>query len=140
VILGQCYPNGESPAIGRVVVLDAGLPVTTTGYQLDRRCGSGLQAVLNGVMQIEAGRSNVVIAGGVESMSQAEYYATAMRWGARGENQQFYDRLAPGRVTAGGRRTGPCSLRAGDVIITCVTVDDCWPKAYTRDQRSCPAT
>ena len=45
VILGQCYPNGEAPAIGRVAALDAGLPVEVTGLQLDRRCGSGLQAV-----------------------------------------------------------------------------------------------
>jgi acetyl-CoA C-acetyltransferase len=47
LILGQCYPNGEAPAVGRVVALNAGLPVTATGYQLDRRCGSGIQAVIN---------------------------------------------------------------------------------------------
>src|SRR5689334_19737187 len=46
VIFGQCYPNGEAPAIGRVAGLDAGLPVTVPGLQLDRRCGSGLQAVI----------------------------------------------------------------------------------------------
>src|SRR3954466_2346850 len=45
VLLGQCYPNGEAPAIGRVAALDAGLPIEVTGLQLDRRCGSGLQAV-----------------------------------------------------------------------------------------------
>jgi acetyl-CoA C-acetyltransferase len=39
VILGQCYPNGEAPAIGRVAALDAGLPAEVPGYQLDRRCG-----------------------------------------------------------------------------------------------------
>ena len=43
VILGQCYPSGEAPAIGRVAALDAGLPVTVTGQQIDRRCGSGLR-------------------------------------------------------------------------------------------------
>ena len=46
VLLGQCYPSGEAPAIGRVAALDAGLPVAVPGLQLDRRCGSGLQAVL----------------------------------------------------------------------------------------------
>ena len=46
VILGHCYPTMEAPAIGRVAALDAGLPVTVTGVQIDRRCGSGLQAVL----------------------------------------------------------------------------------------------
>lgn len=102
VLLGQCYPNGEAPAIGRVAALDAGLPVTVTGYQIDRRCGSGLQAVLNGAMQVQTGVSDVVIAGGVESMSQAEYYTLAMRWGARAQDVALYDRIARGRVTAGG--------------------------------------
>ena len=46
VVLGQCYPNGEAPAIGRVAALDAGLPVDVPGLQIDRRCGSGLQAVM----------------------------------------------------------------------------------------------
>jgi acetyl-CoA C-acetyltransferase len=102
VLLGQCYPNGEAPGIGRVAALDAGLPVTTTGLQLDRRCGSGLQAIIYGAMQVQAGVSDVVLAGGVESMSQAEYYTTSMRWGSRAENVTMYDRLARGRVTAGG--------------------------------------
>src|SRR5881398_941562 len=52
VILGQCYPNGEAPAIGRVAALDAGLPVEVSGLQVDRRCGSGLQAVLYACMQV----------------------------------------------------------------------------------------
>ena len=47
VIFGQCYPNGEAPAIGRVAALDAGIPVTVPGLQIDRRCGSGLQAALD---------------------------------------------------------------------------------------------
>lgn len=102
VLLGQCYPNGEAPAIGRVAALDAGLPVSVTGYQLDRRCGSGLQAIINAAMQIQTGASEIVLAGGVESMSQAEFYTNAMRWGARAENVVMFDRLARGRVTAGG--------------------------------------
>jgi acetyl-CoA C-acetyltransferase len=102
VILGQCYPNGEAPGIGRVAALDAGLPVTATGYQLDRRCGSGLQAVINASMQVQTGASDIVLAGGVESMSQSEFYTTAMRWGARSESVPMYDRLARGRVTSGG--------------------------------------
>ena len=52
VILGHCYPSSEAPAIGRVVALDAGLPVTVPGMQLDRRCGSGLQAVIQACMQV----------------------------------------------------------------------------------------
>ena len=103
VILGQCYPNGEAPAIGRVAALDGGLPVTVPGQQIDRRCGSGLQAVINATMQVRSGASDLILAGGVESMSQAEYYTNAMRWGARGENVELIDRLARGRVTPGGR-------------------------------------
>lgn len=102
VILGQCYPNGEAPAIGRVAALDAGLPVTVPGTQLDRRCGSGLQAILNAAMQVQTGASDLILAGGVESMSQAEFYTLDLRWGARGGESALHDRLARGRVTSGG--------------------------------------
>jgi acetyl-CoA C-acetyltransferase len=102
VILGQCYPNGEAPAIGRVAALDAGLPTEVPGIQLDRRCGSGLQAILLACMQVETGVAEVVLAGGVESMSQAEFYALGLRWGIRGGAVRLEDRLARPRVTAGG--------------------------------------
>lgn len=102
VILGQSSPNGESPAIGRVAALDAGLPTSVTGLQIDRRCGSGLQSVIQAVMQVETGASDVIFAGGAESMSQAEYYTTGMRWGTKGNDVTFYDRLARARVTPGG--------------------------------------
>jgi len=103
VIFGQCYPNGEAPAIGRVAALDAGLPATVPGQQLDRRCGSGLQAVLDAAMRVQTGAADLIIAGGVESMSRAEYYTETMRWGAKGGPAALHDRLARGRVTAGGR-------------------------------------
>ena len=102
VILGQCYPNGEAPAIGRVAALDAGLPVEVPGWQLDRRCGSGLQAVLTAAMQVQTGVAEVILAGGAESMSQAEFYTVDARWGIRGNGTMLHDRLARGRVTAGG--------------------------------------
>jgi len=102
VVVGQCYPNGEAPAIGRVAALDAGLPVEVPGFQLDRRCGSGLQAVLLAAMQVQTGVSDLVIAGGAESMSQAEFYARGIRWGIRSESVELTDRLARARVTAGG--------------------------------------
>jgi len=102
VIFGQCYPNGEAPAIGRVAALDAGLPISVPGLQLDRRCGSGLQAVLDAAMRVQTGVADVVIAGGAESMSQVEYYSTAIRWGARGADVTLHDRLNRARETAGG--------------------------------------
>ncbi len=102
VILGHCYPNGEAPAIGRIAALDAGLPVEVGGVQVDRRCGSGLQAVVNAVMQVAAGVNDTIIAGGTESMSGVEYYATGLRWGRPGAEIKLMDRLARARVTAGG--------------------------------------
>jgi acetyl-CoA C-acetyltransferase len=102
VILGQCYPNGEAPAIGRVAGLDAGLPIEVPGLQLDRRCGSGLQATMLGCMQVQTGVADLVLAGGAESMSQAEFYAMGLRWGIKGGGVRLEDRLARPRVTAGG--------------------------------------
>jgi acetyl-CoA acetyltransferase family protein len=104
VVLGQCYPNGEAPAIGRVAALDAGLPVAVPGFQVDRRCGSGLMAVITAIMQVQTGAADVVLAGGVESMSQVEIYSTTARWGSRGDGVFLHDRLARARVTAGGVR------------------------------------
>jgi acetyl-CoA C-acetyltransferase len=102
VVLGQCYPNGEAPAIGRVAGLDAGLGVDVPGLQLDRRCGSGLQAVIDAAMRVQTGVADLVLAGGAESMSAAEFYTDAIRWGVRGAGVELADRLARGRVTAGG--------------------------------------
>ncbi|MFJ9123669.1 acetyl-CoA C-acetyltransferase [Streptomyces sp. NPDC102340] len=103
VILGHCNGNSEAPAIGRVVALDAGLPVTVPGLHLDRRCGSGLQAVLYAAQQVQTGAQEVVVAGGTESMSNAAFYSTDMRWGAKGAAIQLHDGLARARSTAGGR-------------------------------------
>jgi acetyl-CoA C-acetyltransferase len=102
VVLGQGYANGEAPALGRVAALDAGLPVEVPGVQVDRRCGSGLQAVLDAAMQVQTGVADLIIAGGAESMSQAELYSTGLRWGARSGGAMLEDRLVRGRVTAGG--------------------------------------
>ncbi|MCC7103850.1 MAG: acetyl-CoA C-acyltransferase, partial [Chloroflexi bacterium] len=102
VIFGQCYPNGEAPALGRVAALDAGLPVEVGGTQVDRRCGSGLQAIVYAAMQVQTNVSDVVIAGGAESMSQVEFSSSAPRWGVRGEALRFEDRLVRARLTAGG--------------------------------------
>jgi acetyl-CoA C-acetyltransferase len=102
VILGQGYPNGEASALGRVAALDAGLPIEVPGMQVDRRCGAGLQALMLGCMEVQTGVAEVVLAGGAESMSQAEFYATGMRWGVKGGGVMLEDRLLRGRVTAGG--------------------------------------
>jgi acetyl-CoA C-acetyltransferase len=103
VILGHCYPTSEAPAIGRVVALNAGLPVTVPGMQVDRRCGSGLQSVLLAGMEVSTGAHDLVVAGGAESMSNVPFYSTEMRWGIKGPGVTLHDGLARGRTTAGGR-------------------------------------
>ncbi len=103
VILGQAYPDGEAPAIGRIAALDAGLPVEVPGFQIDRRCGSGLQAVIEATLHVQSGAAELVIAGGVESMSGVEHYTHGVRWGRRAGSVELVDRLARSRVTAGGR-------------------------------------
>ena len=98
VIFAQGYGNGEAPCIARWSALAAGLPISVPGYQLDRRCGSGLQAVIDAAMMVQTGAADVVVAGGVESMSNAEYYTNDMRQGARAGSVTLHDRLARGRV------------------------------------------
>jgi acetyl-CoA C-acetyltransferase len=98
VIFAQGYASGEAPCIARWSALAAGLPIEVPGYQLDRRCGSGLQAVVDAAMMVQTGVADVVVAGGVESMSNVEYYTTDMRKGARMGSVTLHDRLARGRV------------------------------------------
>ena len=103
VVFGHCYPTMDAPAIGRVAALDAGLEVTVPGIQIDRRCGSGLQAVLYAAMAVQTGGASLVLAGGAESMSGATYYSQAPRWGTKAGGFQMKDALAEGRVHAGGK-------------------------------------
>ena len=98
VIFAQGYPNGEAPCIARWSLLRADFPISVPGYSLDRRCGSGLQAIIDAAMMIQTGVADVVIAGGCESMSNVEYYSTDMRKGARAGSVTMHDRLARGRV------------------------------------------
>jgi acetyl-CoA C-acetyltransferase len=102
VVFGHCYPTMDAPAIGRVAALDAGLEVSVPGLQIDRRCGSGLQAVLYAAMSVASGGADVVLAGGAESMSGASYFTDAVRWGTKAGGFEMKDSLAQGRVWAGG--------------------------------------
>jgi acetyl-CoA C-acetyltransferase len=97
VVMGQSYANSEAPCIGRWAALDAGLPISVAGLQTDRRCGSGLQAVVTAAMMVQTGVAGAVIAGGVESMSSIEHYTTGARWGTRAGSVTMYDRLDRGR-------------------------------------------
>ncbi|KAF0180100.1 MAG: acetyl-CoA C-acetyltransferase [Hyphomonadaceae bacterium] len=97
VVFAQSYANGETPCVGRWAALQAGLPIEVPGLQIDRRCGGGLQAIATAAMMVETGAADVVIAGGVESMSNVEYYTTDMRGGARSGSTTLHDRLERGR-------------------------------------------
>jgi acetyl-CoA C-acetyltransferase len=97
VSMAQSYANSETPCIGRWAALHAGLPISVPGFQTDRRCGGGLQAVVTAAMMVQTGACDVVLAGGVESMSNIEHYTTSMRWGSRSGNVALYDRLDRGR-------------------------------------------
>ena len=97
VVFAQTYVSGETPCIGRWAGMEANLPIEVPGCQVDRRCGGGLQAVINAAMMIQTGAADVVIAGGVESMSNVEYYTTDVRWGPRAGSVTLHDRLQRGR-------------------------------------------
>jgi acetyl-CoA C-acetyltransferase len=110
VVFAQSYANSEVPCVGRWVALHAGLPIEVPGMQLDRRCGGGLQALVTAAMMVQTGAADVVLAGGVESMSRIEYYSTATRWGARAGTVPLYDRLDRGRERSQPEaRFGPIS-------------------------------
>jgi len=98
VVFAQGYGNGEAPCIARWSALAAGLPISVPGYQLDRRCGSGLQSVIDAAMMVQTGAADVVVAGGVESMSNVEHYSIDLRGGVRAGNVTLHDRLTRGRV------------------------------------------
>lgn len=97
VIVAQSYASSEAPCMGRYAALAAGLPIEVPGYTLDRRCGSGLQALADAAMHVQTGHAQAVLVVGVESMSNIEYYSTDMRWGARAGSVKFHDRLERGR-------------------------------------------
>ena len=86
VIMGQSYQNGECANGARMALLDAGWPVMVPGVTLDRRCCSGLDAVFFGVMKIQTDNADVIVAGGMDSMSQAELYIPGhIKWGLGGK-------------------------------------------------------
>ncbi|PLT30560.1 thiolase family protein [Peribacillus deserti] len=91
VIAGQTKQSADAPNIARLAALTAGFPETVTGHTVQKQCGSGMQAVINGVMSILTGQSEVVLAGGVENMSQAPFYFTGNRLGIQPGDLTLYD-------------------------------------------------
>ncbi|HHW43932.1 MAG TPA: thiolase family protein, partial [Desulfotomaculum sp.] len=91
VILGQAKQSCDAPNIARVSSLMAGLPIEVPAYTVHRQCGSGLQALINGAQQIMLGEAEVIVAGGVESMSTAPYYLRFARYGYGAGNGEILD-------------------------------------------------
>ncbi|ATF12253.1 acetyl-CoA C-acetyltransferase [Brevibacillus brevis X23] len=93
VILGNCIQRTDEPNIARVAALDAGLGKEVTGYTIQRQCASGMQAIVSGASQILLGDSETVLAGGVESMSNAPYVLKNARWGKRLTHGEMTDAM-----------------------------------------------
>lgn len=91
VIVGQTKQSAHAPNIARVASLKAQFPESISAYTVHRQCGSGMQAVVNGAMSILTGQADVVLAGGVESMSQAPHYTVGARFGLRMGDMTLYD-------------------------------------------------
>lgn len=88
VILGQSYQNGEAANLARMAVLEAGWPTEIPGFTLDMRCCSGVQSIWSAALQIQAGDADIVVAGGTDSMSRAEFYISGeyIKWGVGGKS------------------------------------------------------
>jgi len=97
VIMGTSYQNGECANGARMAVLDAGWPDTVPGVVLDRRCCSGLESIFYGVLQIQTGNAEIIVAGGMDSMSQAELYMPGdIKWGLGGKSHDKYGFMPKG--------------------------------------------
>jgi len=91
VIIGQTKQTTDAPNVARVAALKAGIPEEIPAYTVHRQCSSGLQAIINGVLQIQSDYADIVVAGGVESMSTAPFYLRKARFGYKAGNAELLD-------------------------------------------------
>ena len=91
VILGQAKQSADISNIARVASIRAGLPLSIPGYTLHRQCGSGLQSISSAAQQIQSDNGDIILAGGVESMSTAPYYVSGVRFGLKSGNVELKD-------------------------------------------------
>ncbi|MDR0936425.1 MAG: acetyl-CoA C-acetyltransferase [Oscillospiraceae bacterium] len=97
VVLGHCRQSSDNPNIARIAALRAGIPEETPSYTVMRQCASALCAVNNGVMSIQSGDCDIVIAGGTESMSMAPFYIRNARFGLGTGSTELLDSLTEGQ-------------------------------------------
>lgn len=93
IIYGNCGQRSDEPNIARCIALEAGFPIETTGFTIQRQCSSAMQAIASGFQEITLGDAEIVIAGGVESMSSAPYVLKGARWGQRLQHGEMTDAL-----------------------------------------------
>ena len=93
VVMGAVLQGGLGQNVARQMTLDAGLPIETPAFTINKVCGSGLRAVELAAQIIKAGDADVVVAGGAENMSATAYAMPAARWGARMNNTQMIDMM-----------------------------------------------
>ena len=91
VVIGQVLQAGAGQLPSRQALITAGLPVTTPSTLVNKVCGSGMRAVVMADQQVRLSEASIAIAGGMESMSNAPYYDTTTRWGARMGNKTLVD-------------------------------------------------
>ena len=94
VVMGNVIPTEPQDAyVGRVAAINAGIPLHTPAYNVNRLCGSGLQAIISAAHALMLGDADFAIGAGVESMSRGPYVLPSARWGARMGNAQVQDYL-----------------------------------------------
>lgn len=93
VVMGCVLQGGLGQNVARQMMLDAGLPVETPAFTINKVCGSGLRAVELAAQMIKAGDADCVVAGGAENMSATAYAVPSARWGARMNNTQMVDMM-----------------------------------------------
>ena len=93
IIFGNCGQRSDEPNIARCIALEAGFPVQTTGFTIQRQCSSAMQSIASAYQEITLGDAEVVIAGGVEAMSSAPYVLKGARWGQRLQHGEMTDAL-----------------------------------------------
>lgn len=158
VIMGQAYQNGESVNIARMALLNAGWPEKIPGFTIDRRCCTGLEVVRLAASLVRSGDARIVVAGGVESMSNAEFYLPGkIKWGIGGEKGMprghgdlsiwglpFYDRIQRARVMSQpehryGILPSMMSWAETAAVEENVTRQECDQWAYESHQKACAA-
>ena len=158
VIMGQSYQNGEYVNIARMAILNAGWPEEIPGFTIDRRCCTGLEVIRLAAALIKNGDAEIVVAGGVESMSNAEFYLPgSLKWGIGGEKGTprghgdlsiwglpFYDRIQRARVMSQpehryGLLASMMSWAETAAVEENITREACDQWAYESHKKACAA-